>query len=112
MLKPYWMTILSVLTALTLLTSIAREEVPLDTPACETLPKQGRDNQVSLFVAPVTDRPGIVCVRLYNGMPGLITYEAGSLRLERRWFWLVWMPFLELKDGFGIFRGGQCKRWS
>lgn len=100
----YWTKILCVLTVLPLLTSVAEGEVSLDTPACKTLSEQGPENQVSMFVAPVIDRPGIVCVRLYNGMPGLITYGARSLRLERRWFWLVWMPFLELEDVFGIFR--------
>lgn len=58
----------------------------------------------SFFVVPALDRPGVMCVRLYNGALDLIHYGLSSLRLERRWFGLVWSSVLHPKD---LFSGGR-----
>lgn len=65
-------------------------------PVCPSLPTHGPEQQFSVFVVPTKDRPGIVCVRVYNGMPDTIYYEGDSLRLERRWFRLLWLPPFQL----------------
>jgi len=48
----------------------------------------------------VVDHPGIVCVRMYNGRPDGIGYDWSSLRLERRWFGLMWSSLLEVPSLF------------
>jgi hypothetical protein len=80
-----------------------------DGPICPSLPTHGPDHQLSLFVAPTIDRPGIVCVRVYNGRPNGILYDLLSLRLERRWFGLVWSSVLHPKDLFSECRGCGVK---
>ncbi len=74
-------------------------------PICPSLPAHGLERQLSLFVAPTTDHPGIVCVRVYNGGPEWISYGWLSLRLERRWFGVVWSSVLHPKDLFPECQG-------
>jgi len=82
---------------LTPLTSSSRQ---YDVPVCSSLPDHGPENQVTLSVAPVVDDTGVVCVRVYNGRQDWIFYDWSSLRLERRWFGLVWSSILHPKDLF------------
>jgi hypothetical protein len=91
---------------LSLLAPVAGKSTQPGLPVCESLPEQGPDNEVSLFAAREADRPGVVCVRVYNGMHDAIRYEGNALRLERRWFGLVWLPLTRIRLG-DVFRG--CK---
>jgi len=75
-----------------------------DASGCPPLPVHGPEQQVSFFVAPSLDRPGVMCSRLYNGTPALIHYGLSALGIERRWFGLVWSSVLHPKD---LFSGGR-----
>jgi hypothetical protein len=74
-------------------------------PVCDLLPEREPDNVVSLRVSRIENHPGIVCVRVYNGTPNFARYEWESIRLERHWFGLVWLPHLSLSDFLLVGRG-------
>jgi len=68
-------------------------------PECDSLlPKQGPDNVVSLRVSRIANRPGTVCIRVYNDTPEFWSYESEALQIERCWFGLVCLPHLRLPD--------------
>jgi len=69
---------------------------------CPPLPEQGPSNKVSIHTAKALDIPGIVCVRVYNGLSTEIAYEGIPVRLQKSLLRL-WFPYLAFKD---IFRSG------
>ncbi len=101
--------ILYIVTVVLFLTPVTGRSMQYDVPVCSSLPDHGPENQVSLFVAPVVDHPGVVCARVYNGRPDWIFYGWSYLRLERRWFGLVWSSVLHPKDLFSDRRGYEVQ---
>lgn len=68
-------------------------------PMCASLPEHGPDNTVALMVSHTTNHPGMVCVRVYNGAQKFIhSTEREPLRLDCRWFGLLWFPYFQLGD--------------
>ena len=91
------------------LTPVTGRSMQYDTPVCSSLPDHGLENQVSLFVSPAADHPGVACARVYNGRQDWIFYGWSSLRLERRWFGLVWSSILHPKDLFSDRQGHEVQ---
>jgi len=73
-------------------------EAQLASPMCQALPARGPAHFVSILLSRTTDRPGIVCVRLYNGTEQVFYYEGSALRLQRRWLGFVWLPYIPLSS--------------
>lgn len=67
-------------------------------PVCDSLPEQGPDSGVSLRTSRIANRPGTVCIRVYNGTPEFWSYESEALQIERCWFGLVCLSHLRLTD--------------
>jgi hypothetical protein len=83
-------------------------------PVCGLLPERGPDNVVSLRVSRIANRPGTVCIRVYNGTPEFWRYESEALQVERCWFGLVCFPPLRwrfpnmpLIGGVVLLGGGE-----
>ena len=57
-------------------------------PVCPPLPAHGPEQQLSVFVVPTRDRPGIVCVRVYNRAYAQLAAFAAC----QRWVWALTKP--------------------
>jgi hypothetical protein len=73
-------------------------ETQFASPVCQALPARGPARFVSVLLSRTVDRPGIVCVRLYNGTEQVFYYEGNALRLQRRWLGFVWLLYIPLSS--------------
>lgn len=76
-------------------------------PKCYSLPEQGPENTVAIAAKGLPRPPGMVCARVYNGTPKVSHYAPEALRLEGRWFRLVWLPYFGVRDMLSLILGIQ-----
>jgi len=57
------------------------EQIP--PPNCQSLPKQGAANTASVHVAKAFDAPGVVCIRVINGLNVEIATGGPLVRLQK-----------------------------
>lgn len=62
------------------------------------LPEHGSSRDISVHVAQITDRPGVVRALVYNGTDEELAYGATSFSLQKNWLWIIWLPYLDFKD--------------